>query len=121
MNPFLGELRLVGFNFAPQGWAFADGAILSIQQNTALFSLLGTTYGGNGATTFALPDLRGRVPVGMGNGPGLTPATIGENFGVESVTLLTTQIPSHTHGVNANTAKGNQPNPIGHYPATDAA
>ncbi len=120
-EPFLGELRLVPYNFAPRGWSFADGRILSIQQNTALFSLLGTTYGGDGMTTFALPDLRGRVPISSGQGPGLSPYVLGEVLGVESITLLTNEIPSHTHGVNANASKANQPSPIGHYPATDAA
>jgi microcystin-dependent protein len=120
-EPFLGELRLVPYNFAPRGWAFAEGQLLPIAQNTALFSLIGTYYGGDGVRTFALPDLRGRVPISMGQGPGLSPYVLGETLGVESVTLLITQIPSHTHGVNASAAKGNQPNPIGHYPATDAA
>jgi len=120
-EPFLGELRLFGFTFAPQGWAFAAGQILSIQQNTALFALLGTTYGGNGTTTFALPDLRGRVPVAFGQGPGLTPYVQGEVLGAESVTLLQTEMPAHSHTVNATSAKGNQPSPISHYPAADAA
>src|SRR5690606_5156315 len=96
-EPFLGEIRMVGFNFAPRGWAFCQGQLLSIAQNSALFSLLGTMYGGNGTTTFALPDLRGRSPVGMGNGPGLTPITQGELAGTENVTLLSTQMPMHTH------------------------
>lgn len=96
-EPFLGEIRMVGFNFAPRGWAFCDGRILSIAQNSALFSLLGTTYGGNGTTTFALPDLRGRSPVGMGNGPGLTPIIQGEMAGTESVTLISPQMPAHIH------------------------
>ncbi|HEX7027721.1 MAG TPA: tail fiber protein [Gammaproteobacteria bacterium] len=100
-EPFLGEIRMVGFNFAPRGWAFCQGQILSIAQNSALFSLLGTMYGGNGTTTFALPDLRGRAPVGMGNGPGLTPITQGELAGTENVTLLSTQMPMHTHTATA--------------------
>lgn len=120
-EPFLGEVRLFGFNFAPQGWAFAAGQLLPISQNTALFALIGTFYGGDGITTFALPDLRGRVPVSMGQGSGLSPYAVGEILGAESVTLTTNQIPAHSHGVNANTAKANQPNPIGHYPATDAS
>jgi microcystin-dependent protein len=100
-EPFLGEIRMVGFNFAPRGWAFCQGQLLSIAQNSALFSLLGTMYGGNGTTTFALPDLRGRSPVGMGNGPGLTPITQGELAGTENVTILSTQMPMHTHTATA--------------------
>jgi microcystin-dependent protein len=120
-EPFLGELRLFPYNFAPSGWAMANGQILSIAQNTALFSLLGTTYGGNGTTTFQLPDLRGRVPVSMGQSAGLSPYVLGETLGVESVTLTTAEIPAHTHAVNANGAKGNESSPIGSYPAADAA
>ncbi len=120
-EPFLGEIRLAGFNFAPQGWLLCEGQILSIVQNTALFSLLGTTYGGNGTTTFALPDLRGRVPVGFGQAPGLTPYVIGETLGVENVTLNVIQMPEHSHGVNASANKGNKESPIGNYPASDAA
>jgi microcystin-dependent protein len=100
-DPFLGELRLVGFNFAPKGWATCDGQILSISQNTALFSLLGTTYGGNGITNFALPDLRGRVPVHLGQGPGLSNRTQGEMSGSEAVTLVQNEMPAHTHGLTA--------------------
>lgn len=94
---YLGQLILVGFNFCPRGFASADGQMLPINQNTALFSLLGTTYGGDGRTTFALPDLRGRVPVHIGSGPGLSPVTLGERAGAEQVTLTQQQIPSHTH------------------------
>jgi microcystin-dependent protein len=96
-EPFLGEIRIFGFNFAPRGWAFCQGQIMSIQQNAALFSLLGTMYGGNGTQTFALPDLQGRVAVGQGNGPGLTPRVIGEITGVESVILNSQQMPQHNH------------------------
>lgn len=96
-EPFLGELRLVGFNFAPRGWALCNGQVLTISSNTALFSLLGTTYGGDGRTTFALPDLRGRAPLHAGNGPGLTPRQLGEQGGVESVTLTAQQIPDDIH------------------------
>jgi microcystin-dependent protein len=99
---YLGEIRMVGFNFAPRGWALCSGQIMSIQQNTALFSLLGTTYGGNGQTTFGLPDLRGRVPMNWGNGPGLTPRVQGEMDGVENVTLLNTQMPQHSHLLQAS-------------------
>jgi len=100
-EPFLGQISMFGFGFAPSGWATCDGQILSIAANTALFSLLGTTYGGNGQTTFALPDLRGRVPVHQGTGPGLSPYVLGEVTGTESVTLISTQIPAHTHVATA--------------------
>jgi microcystin-dependent protein len=96
-NPFLGSIILFAGNFAPRGWAFCNGQVLAIAQNQALFSLLGTTYGGNGQTTFALPDLRGRVPIHPGQGPGLSPVDLGEISGVEVVTLTTSQLPPHTH------------------------
>ncbi len=99
-EPFIGEVRAVGFNFAPRGWALCAGQQLPIAQNTALFSLLGTTFGGNGVTTFALPDYQGRSPVGMGNGTGLSPIVQGEVSGSENVTLLTAQMPSHTHAAS---------------------
>lgn len=98
MDPFVAEIRMVGFNFAPRGWAFCDGTLLPISQNTALFSLLGTTYGGDGRTNFALPDLRGRAPMHPGQGPGLSPCQLGQQSGDESVTLTLAQMPSHTHG-----------------------
>lgn len=97
MEPFIGMIALMGFNYAPRGWAYCDGLTLSIAQNTALFSLLGVNFGGNGQTTFQLPDLRGRTAVGMGQGPGLSNYTIGQSGGQEAVTLVTTQIPSHVH------------------------
>lgn len=100
MEPFLGEIRMFGGNFAPNGWAFCDGSMMAIASNTALFSLLGTTYGGNGTSTFALPDLRGRCPINFGQGPGLTPRTIGESSGEENHTLLQQEAPAHNHGVN---------------------
>lgn len=96
-EPFLGQLMLVPYNFAPKGWAFCAGQVMSIAQNSALFSLLGTTYGGDGITTFALPDLRGRVPLSSGQGPGLSPYQLGQTGGSESVTLLITEIPAHNH------------------------
>jgi len=99
MDPFIGEIKLVPYNFAPRGWAFCQGQLLSIAQNTALFSLLGTMYGGNGQTTFALPDLQGRCIVGTGQGAGLSPYVQGQAAGTESVTLLSTEIPAHNHGV----------------------
>ena len=96
-DPYLGEIRMVGFNYAPVGWALCNGAIMAISQNNALFALLGTVYGGNGQTTFGLPDLRGRSPVGTGTGLGLSPIEIGEMAGTENVTLLMNQMPLHTH------------------------
>lgn len=103
-DPFLGEIRMAGFNFAPRGWGFCNGAILSIAQNSALFALLGTTYGGDGITTFALPNLMGRLPLNQGQGPGLSPRTIGEMGGVEQVTLTSQQLPNHTHTLAAASA-----------------
>jgi microcystin-dependent protein len=94
---FLGEIRMFGGNFAIQGWAFCNGQLMSIAQNTALFSLLGTTYGGNGIQTFALPDLRGRIPMSQGQGPGTSSYTIGEVGGTENVTVMLNQMPLHTH------------------------
>lgn len=114
---FIGEIRMFAGNFAPKNWAFCQGQILSIAQNTALFSILGTTYGGNGTTTFALPDLSGRVPVGVGQGPGLTLRQLGEINGTETVTLTTAQMPMHNHTVNAVTTEGNQNLPTGNLPA----
>jgi microcystin-dependent protein len=114
---FLGEIRWVGFNFAPVGWAIAAGQILPISQNTALFSLLGTTYGGNGQTTFALPDLRGRVPVGFGQGPGLSNYVLGETGGAEAVTLTPAQMPAHTHAAMAATPGATARDPGGNVQA----
>lgn len=99
MEVFLATILLWPCNFYPAGWLYCDGSLLSIAQNQALFALLGTTFGGNGTTTFALPDLRGRVPVGAGSGPGLSARTLGEISGSESVTILPTQMPAHTHTV----------------------
>ncbi len=117
MEPFLGQLMLVGFNYAPKGWALCNGQLLSIAQNTALFSLLGTTYGGDGMTTFALPDLRGRAPLHFGQGPGLSNYVQGEASGTENVTLLTTQLPAHNHPIMANSGTGNTNSPEGALPA----
>ena len=103
-DPLVGQLIQVPYNFCPRGWATASGQILSIAQNTAVFSLLGTTYGGNGTTTFALPDLRGRMGINQGQGPGLTPYVLGEISGEETHTLLVTEIPSHTHRSAIQTA-----------------
>jgi microcystin-dependent protein len=120
-EPFLGELRLMPYTFAPQGWAFCNGQILSIAQNTALFSLLGTTYGGDGRSTFALPDLRGRVPISAGQGPGLSNYTLGEVSGTETVTLDTTQLPAHRHTVVANSGPASTGRPDGAVPARTSA
>jgi microcystin-dependent protein len=115
--PFVGEIRLCGFNFAPQGWVFCRGQILPIAQNTALFSLLGTTYGGNGQTTFALPDLRGRSAMHFGQGPGLSQRALGEQGGAESVTLTANQIPAHSHAISASTGRQTSNRPTGGYQA----
>jgi microcystin-dependent protein len=96
-SPFVGEIRMFGGNFAPAGWAFCSGQLMPISENDVLFNLIGTTYGGDGQETFALPDLQGRLPMHMGTGPGLSPRTIGEMGGVESVTLTTQQTPVHNH------------------------
>ena len=111
MDPFLAEIRIFAGNFAPTGWATCDGQILPITQNTALFSLLGTTYGGNGTSTFALPNLQGRVPVHPGQGPGLSAYSLGQSGGVESVTLLASEMPQHAHGLVANSALGEASGP----------
>lgn len=97
MEPFIGMMVMFGGNFAPRNWALCDGTLLSISQYQALFSILGTTYGGDGRTTFALPEMRGRVPMHPGSGPGLTTRRLGEKSGTENVTLTTNQIPSHNH------------------------
>ncbi|WP_404372317.1 phage tail protein [Sphingomonas sp. MMS24-J45] len=110
-QPFIGEIRAFGFSFAPRGWALCNGQLLSIQQNAALFSLLGTTYGGNGQTNFQLPDLRGRAALTFGQGPGLSNYVQGQVTGTETVTLLSTQIPQHNHIWSASTSLGNQPGP----------
>ncbi len=107
MEPFIGQILAVGFGFAPRGWAFCDGQLLPIAENTALFSLIGTTYGGDGRTNFALPDLRGRAPIGMGRGLGLTPRDLGERSGAEIVNLVEQQMPTHTHSVT-NSFKGKE-------------
>lgn len=117
MDPFVGQLMCVGFNFAPKGYAFCDGKLQSIQQNAALFSLLGTTYGGDGRTTFALPDLRGRSPIGMGNGPGLNPVVQGEASGSQQVTLQVGQMPAHNH-ILAASGTATSTAPSGLVPAT---
>lgn len=119
-DPFLGEVRAYGFNFAPRGWAMCMGQILSISQNTALFSLLGVNFGGNGQTTFGLPDLQSRVPIGAGQGPGLSDRVLGERGGTENVTLTTAQLPPHSHGVRASSTAGTGNEIDGQLPAVAA-
>jgi len=101
MDPFVAEIRIFPFNFAPKGWAWCDGQLLPLSQNTALFSLLGTTYGGNGKSNFALPDLQGRAPMHPGQGPGLSLHDLGETGGSETVSLLSSEIPHHNHAIKA--------------------
>lgn len=112
-TPYIGEIRMFAGNFAPRFNAFCNGQLLAIAQNTALFSLLGTTYGGNGTTTFALPNLLSRAPMHFGNGPGLTPRSLGETGGVETVTLSIAQMPSHNHQATGLAATGSQGSPAG--------
>lgn len=112
-TPFIGEIRMFGGNFAPRGFAFCNGQLLAISQNDVLFNLIGTTYGGDGQSTFALPDLRGRIPVHAGQGPGLSGYSLGQNGGSEAVTLTQQQLPAHTHAALAQSAAGNQTAPGG--------
>lgn len=114
-DPFVAEIRIFPFNFAPRGWAWCDGQLLPLSQNTALFSLLGTTYGGNGKSNFALPDLQGRSPMQPGQGPGLSLHDLGETGGTETVSLLESEIPAHSHSVVVSLEDGNSRNPVGHY------
>jgi microcystin-dependent protein len=106
-DPFVAEIRIFAFNFAPTGWAFCDGQILPISQNTALFSLLGTTYGGDGKSTFALPNMQGNAPMQQGQGQGLSLRDLGEQSGSEAITLLVSEIPFHTHGLMAGVDPAN--------------
>jgi microcystin-dependent protein len=119
-EPFVGEIRMFAGNFAPRGWAFCDGQLLAVSQNDVLFSLLGTIYGGDGRTTFGLPDLRGRVPVHAGSGPGLSPQPLGAMAGTEAETITVNQLPSHTHNYQANTTAGSQSAAVGNLVATRA-
>lgn len=124
MEGYLAQIIMFAGNFAPRGWAYCQGQILSIAQNTALFSLLGTTYGGNGQTTFGLPDFRGRVPVGTGQGPGLPNIDLGEMAGEPTHTLITTEMPAHAHTatatVSVSSANANTEEPAGNLLATQA-
>ena len=113
-TPYVGEIRMVGFNFAPVGWMICQGQSLPIAENEVLFNLIGTTYGGDGQTTFNLPDLQGRLPMHMGTGSGLSSRVIGQNGGVEQVTLTTQQIPGHSHVPRA-TVSGTAPDPTNNY------
>ncbi len=119
---FTGEIRMVGFNYAPEGWLLCQGQVLQISQYTALFTLLGVQFGGDGISTFALPDLRGRVPIGMGQGSGLTARTIGAKDGAESVTLTTAQMPQHNHSISADSNPGTTETPaVNTVPAKNSA
>jgi len=120
-TPYVGEIRIFAGNFPPSGWALCNGQLLSIAENEVLFILIGTTYGGDGESTFAVPDLRGRAPVHQGTGPGLSNVVLGQQFGAEQVTLTANQIPAHTHLVSATSAKGNSAAAAGAIPAADAA
>jgi len=128
-EPFVGEIRMFAGNFAPRGWSFCDGQLLAVSQNDALFSLFGTIYGGDGRTTFGLPDLRGRIPIHAGSGPGLTPRRLGAKAGAENETLTVNQLPSHRHDLVCNKATATTNSPTGkilaeaslktYYPQTD--
>ena len=129
-DPFVAQIYLLACNFPPKGYAFCEGQLLPLSQNTALYSLITTTYGGDGTTNFALPDLRGRVPLGAGQGPGLTNYVRGQSGGQENVTLDVSQLPQHMHAINIGSltaaarcrnAAGNQQTPVGNVPAIDAA
>jgi microcystin-dependent protein len=117
-TPYIGEIRMFGGNFAPIDWAFCNGQLIAISQNPTLFNLIGTIYGGDGAQTFALPNLQSRIPVHMGSGPGLATYVIGEQTGVEQVTLITNQMPAHNHLFSVNTATASSTNPTNNLVAT---
>lgn len=119
-QPYLGQIMMAGFNFAPRGFNLCAGQLLPISQYTALFSLLGTTFGGDGKVTFGLPDMRGRVSNHYGSGQGLSPYVMGESVGTENVTLNPIELPAHTHGVNASTL-GGQTDPTNNYPGVDTS
>ena len=117
-TPYIGDLMLVGYNFAPRGWMDCSGQLLAISSNTALFSLIGTTYGGDGRTTFALPDLRGRLPIAAGTGPGLTPRPQGAKGGQEQHTLTVNEMPAHSHAISAADSAATTEDPDGNLFAT---
>lgn len=119
-SPFIGSIAMFAGNFAPRGWAFCNGQLLPISSNTALFSLLGTTYGGDGRTTFGVPDLRGRAPIHSGQGAGLSNRRLGDKSGTENVTLTSSQIPSHSHSFNVSSNTGNSDSPAGKYIAANS-
>ena len=114
-DPFIGEIRMFAGTFAPRGWARCDGQLLDVSQNDALFSLLGTIYGGDGRTEFGLPDMRGRLPVHQGQGPGLSPRALGSKGGSETVTLTLQEIPNHSHELQCSTAAGDSDDPAGRF------
>lgn len=116
-NPYVGEIRMFGGNFAPAGWMFCSGQLLPISENETLFNLIGTTYGGDGQETFALPNLESRIPIHAGTGPGLSARQLAETGGTETVTLTTQQIPKHTHAFLASSNSATSPNPGGNVPA----
>lgn len=120
-NPFLGEIRMGGWNFAPAGWAMCDGSQVLISTAEALFNLIGTTYGGDGKQYFLLPDLRGRVPAHVGSSPGAPALVLGQQGGTETVTLTGQQTPTHSHPFMASTSNGNLGSPVGNVPATTTA
>ena len=119
-QPYLGSISMVAFNFEPVGWAFCSGQLLPISEYEALFQLIGTTYGGDGQNTFALPDLRGRIPIHMGTGPGLPSYTLGQSGGAESITLTLNQMPIHNHSLAVNSSGGTSDNPTGNYMASNS-
>lgn len=119
MDPFVGEIRMFAGNFAPNGWALCNGQVLPISQNTALFALLGTQFGGNGTTTFALPNLQATVPMGQGQGPGLTDRVVGETDGEAAHTLSVTELPAHTHTYSGENANSDQTSPANNFPAAN--
>lgn len=121
MDPYVAEIRMFPFNFAPRGWAFCNGQLMPISQNTALFSLLGTVYGGDGKSTFALPNLQGRTPMHAGQGPGLSSRVLGESAGTETVTLLASEMPSHSHVATASQGDATDRVPENVLPATGIA
>jgi microcystin-dependent protein len=117
MEGFIGEIRTWANSYAPRGWMYCEGQELAIGQYQAMYVVIGTAFGGNGTTTFRLPDLRGRAAVGMGAGPGLTPRTLGQTAGAESVTLTEAQLPAHRHSLNASSEPASVASPVGAYPA----